>query len=526
MEVFAHFVEDLEALFLQFLELPHGHGRGAHIGLVLVASEHVLLVIGRNNAVDDLINRGRSRPDSFGALENFAHGHRTARNGEHHVLQAVLNALADLDFALARKQLHRSHLAHVDAHRIGRAAEFALNGGERCFSLGFRILVAHRFARALNEKLLLIRSDFMHGNIKVPENAHDRFDRVFVEKRIGDVVVDFAVGDVAALFAEGNQLQKPRAAVFLRLLLSAVAVLHGFKKRLVALSARLSRPANLLRGAFVSRLRLGFGLGTVSRITAIVVGLDILHIRNVFNVRNVFVVAASVIVVNQINDAAVVGKFVRIIGLFGLFRRFFLGSRPFRRLCRLRRFRRLGGLPRPGSLGGLFFSLGFAFTGIFGRFFSGFFGRSFFNDLLHARLAGFFGRRVSFLRLRGILRLHRLFAGGCLFFLSGNVFDFFFRDRLRQDFSRLHFLSRSLLLGGLSQTGRSAGLFRFNRFNGKRKARSLELRRRLCFLLAVFLRARFDRYFRNDILLCLFSHRHVPLLRPFAAEEIPPAAEV
>ena len=452
------------------------------------------------------------------------------------MLQAVLNALADLNFALTRKELHRSHLAHVDAHRIGRAAEFALNGGERCFSFGFRILVAHRFARALNEELLLIRSNFMHGNIEVPENAHDRFDRIFVEKRIGDVVVDFAVGNVAALFAEGNQLQKPRAAVFLRLLLGAVTVLHGFKKRLVALSARPSRAANLLRSAFVCCPRLGFGfgfgfgLGTVSRITGIVVGLDILHIRNVFNVRNFFVVAASVIIVNQINDAAVVGKFVRIIGLFSLVRRFFLGSSLFRRLRRFRRFWRLGGLPRLGSPDGLLFSFSFscgvAFTGLFGRFFSSFFSRNFLNDLLHARLAGLFRRRVSFLRLRSILRLRRLFAGSRLFFLSGNVFDFFFRNRLSPDFCRRDFLSRSLLPGGLSQTCRSAGLFRFNRFNGKRKARSLELRRRFCFLLAVLLRARFDRYFRNDILLCLFSHRHVPLLRPFAAEEIPPAAEV
>ena len=101
MEVLAHLVEDLKALFLQFLKLPHGHGRGAHVGLVLVAPEHVLLVVGRNDAVDDLVDCGRPRTDALGALENLAHGGRAARNGEHHVLEAVLNALADLDFALS-----------------------------------------------------------------------------------------------------------------------------------------------------------------------------------------------------------------------------------------------------------------------------------------------------------------------------------------------------------------------------------------------------------------------------------------
>ena len=48
-----------------------------------------------------------------------------ARDRLDHVLQAVLDALGDLDLAFAREQLDRAHLAHVHAHRVGGAAEFA-----------------------------------------------------------------------------------------------------------------------------------------------------------------------------------------------------------------------------------------------------------------------------------------------------------------------------------------------------------------------------------------------------------------
>ena len=359
----------------------------------------------------------------------------------------------------------------------------------------------------------------MHGDVEVPENAYDRFDRVFVEKRIGDVVVDFAVGNVAAFLAERDELQKTRAAVFLRLLLRAVAVLHGFKKRLVARRARLLRAAHLLRGAVSGGSGFGFrfGAGLSAILAVVVLGLDVLHVLdvgNILEVRDVFVVAAPVIVVNDVDDAAVVREFVRIFGLLRLLRCFFLRSRLLRRLCRL------GSLFGLRSLGGLLLSL--AFIRLPGFRFCGIRSGGGFRSLLHARLAGFLSGRRSFLRRCSLLRLRRLLAGGCLFFLQGSVLGFCSRSRFLKSFSGLsfsggRFLDRRLLFGGLSQPGRSAGLFSFNGFNGQRKARGLELRRRLGFLLAVLLRARFDRCIRNDILLCLFSHRHVPLLRPFAA---------
>ena len=50
-----------------------------------------------------------------------------------HLVEAVLDALGDFDFALARQQLDRAHLAHVHAHRVGRATELGVNAGESRF---------------------------------------------------------------------------------------------------------------------------------------------------------------------------------------------------------------------------------------------------------------------------------------------------------------------------------------------------------------------------------------------------------
>ena len=59
-------------------------------------------------------------------------------------LQAVLDALGDLDFAFARQQFDRAHLAHVHAHRVGGAAEFGVDGGQRLLGLFLDVLVVDR----------------------------------------------------------------------------------------------------------------------------------------------------------------------------------------------------------------------------------------------------------------------------------------------------------------------------------------------------------------------------------------------
>jgi hypothetical protein len=56
-------------------------------------------------------------------------GQRALAQAGDHRLAAGLDALGDGDFALARQQLHRAHLAQVHAHRIVGAVGRLLLGG-------------------------------------------------------------------------------------------------------------------------------------------------------------------------------------------------------------------------------------------------------------------------------------------------------------------------------------------------------------------------------------------------------------
>jgi len=69
-------------------------------------------------------------------------------------LQAAFDALGDLDFALARQQLDRAHLAHVHAHRVGGAAELGVDGGQRRLGFLHGLLVRHRRRGFGHEQIL------------------------------------------------------------------------------------------------------------------------------------------------------------------------------------------------------------------------------------------------------------------------------------------------------------------------------------------------------------------------------------
>jgi hypothetical protein len=71
-----------------------------------------------------------------------------------HLHQAFLDALGDGDFAFAREQLHRAHLAHVHAHRVGGAADLAVQRGQRGDGfLGGVLVVAGRCRRSGTSKV-------------------------------------------------------------------------------------------------------------------------------------------------------------------------------------------------------------------------------------------------------------------------------------------------------------------------------------------------------------------------------------
>ncbi len=77
--------------------------------------------VGRVEAVDDLLELDLVRLELVGEVEDRAHGHRRADHRNDALALAGLDALGDLDLALAGEQRDLAHLAQVDADRIVRA---------------------------------------------------------------------------------------------------------------------------------------------------------------------------------------------------------------------------------------------------------------------------------------------------------------------------------------------------------------------------------------------------------------------
>ena len=92
-----------------------------------------LPAVGRPQPVDQLVDAHFVVLDASRERKDLLHGRRARGDRLDHVLQAVLDALRDLDFALARQQFDRAHLAHVHAHRVGGAAELGVDRRQRRF---------------------------------------------------------------------------------------------------------------------------------------------------------------------------------------------------------------------------------------------------------------------------------------------------------------------------------------------------------------------------------------------------------
>ncbi len=125
----------------------------------------------------------------------------------HHVVldlvQAVLDALGDLDLALTGKQLNRAHFAHVHAYRVGRAAKLGVDAGQRLFRFLNRVVVG---GLGIGEDQRLgIRRLFVHGDAHIVNHVNDVFDLLRIDDVVGQVIVDFGVGQVALFLAARNQ---------------------------------------------------------------------------------------------------------------------------------------------------------------------------------------------------------------------------------------------------------------------------------------------------------------------------------
>ena len=133
------------------------------------------------------------------------HSHRAGESCQRDVdsVQAILDALGDLDFAFLVEQVHRPHFAHVHAHRVGGSAQLGLDGGQR--GLGFLLrgfVVGIGRSRIVQDhRIGVFGCLFEHLDSHVVDHVDDVFDLLGLDHIVGQVVVDLGIGQPLALLA-------------------------------------------------------------------------------------------------------------------------------------------------------------------------------------------------------------------------------------------------------------------------------------------------------------------------------------
>ena len=186
-------------------------GDQLHLGRVLRLGDDVGRV--RIDEADDHVDQARlaGLHRLIGPQQEIVgrrvHGERAA-----HRIEAFLDALGDADLALAGEQLHRAHLAHVHAHRVGGAAELGVERRERRGGFLDRLLVGGRRG-LVGQQRLGIRCLLVHRDAHVVDGVDDVFDLLRIDDLGGQVVVHLRIGEIALLLAAGDQQLQLRLAV-------------------------------------------------------------------------------------------------------------------------------------------------------------------------------------------------------------------------------------------------------------------------------------------------------------------------
>ncbi len=162
--------------------------------------------------IDDVAQENLAVVQLIAPDDDGLEGQRAFAQARDHGFAAGLDALRDRDFALARQQLDRTHLAQIHADRIvGALARLGLLG------LGRR-LAAHFDEFALGLLLLGLLARFLRGFLGLGLLGLDDVDAHLVEhgEDILDLVggdflgwkhrIDLIAGDVAALLGAADQL--------------------------------------------------------------------------------------------------------------------------------------------------------------------------------------------------------------------------------------------------------------------------------------------------------------------------------
>jgi hypothetical protein len=157
-----------------------------------------------DEADDDVDQPPLAGLDRFvGAQQVFVRGREVRERGAHRI-ETFLDALGDADLALAGEELDRAHLAHVHAHRVGRATKLGIDGRERRGSL-FDGLVVGRDRSVSQDQRFGVRRLLVHGNTHVVDHVDDIFDLFRIDDFARQVIVDFSVGEVALFLAARDQ---------------------------------------------------------------------------------------------------------------------------------------------------------------------------------------------------------------------------------------------------------------------------------------------------------------------------------
>ena len=183
-----------------------------HLGRVLRLRDHVRR-IGVDEADDDIDEARLADLHRLVGFEQEVVGGRIERKRTAHGLKSFLDAPRDADLALAREELHRPHLTHVHAHRIGSAAELRIERCERGGGFFDRFLVGGG-GRLTGKQRLGIRRLFVDRNSHVVDGVDDVLDLLRIDDLRRQVVVDLRVGEVALLLAAGDEQLQLRLTIF------------------------------------------------------------------------------------------------------------------------------------------------------------------------------------------------------------------------------------------------------------------------------------------------------------------------
>ena len=149
---------------------------------------------------DHFLDVAHAAAQVFAEADDLANHDRRARDGLHHAVLAALDALGDLDLALAGEQRDGAHLAQVHAdgvvgllQRAGREVELDVLG--LFAGLGL-ILVAVRACAFAGE----------HVDALGVDGGHQVIELVGRGDVAGQQVVDLAIGEIALLFSGVDEL--------------------------------------------------------------------------------------------------------------------------------------------------------------------------------------------------------------------------------------------------------------------------------------------------------------------------------